>query len=74
MSEPSVGNESARSGPAVCRGEYRHLLESIDGYAMRDLVDLSKGAHCATLLFVDRQLKECLAHVEQCGQCSLNVP
>ncbi|KAL5544184.1 hypothetical protein UlMin_007968 [Ulmus minor] len=51
-------------------GSRRYLLESNDFFALRDLVDLSKGAFAALPVMVETILKKIVEHItEQCLVC-----
>ncbi|XP_030495633.2 uncharacterized protein LOC115711434 isoform X1 [Cannabis sativa] len=51
-------------------GSRRYLLESNDFFALRDLIDLSKGAFAVLPVMVETVLKKILAHItEQCLVC-----
>ncbi|XP_062116244.1 uncharacterized protein LOC133830305 isoform X2 [Humulus lupulus] len=51
-------------------GSRRYLLESNDFFALRDLIDLSKGAFAVLPVMVETVLKKILEHItEQCLVC-----
>ncbi|XP_048329064.2 uncharacterized protein LOC125422292 isoform X2 [Ziziphus jujuba] len=51
-------------------GSRRYLLESNDFFALRDLIDLSKGAFAVLPVMVETVLKKILEHItEQCLIC-----
>lgn len=57
-------------------GPRRYLLESNDFFALRDLIDLSKGAFAALPVMVDTVSRKILEHItEQCLVCcDVGVP
>lgn len=57
-------------------GSRRYLLESNDFFALRDLIDLSKGAFAALPVMVETVLKKIVEHItDQCLVCcDVGVP
>lgn len=64
----------ARASIHESLGSRRYLLESSDFFALRDLVDLSKGAFSDLLIMMEDMLKKIHIHITQlCSTCHLEA-